>query len=271
MKKAFTVIILAIFLCTSGCASSQYGTQQTQVNYYPGCYQPIADLRSRENDVNRNTAGGALLGAFTGAMIGLLASGGKWQGAVIGGATGGVAGTMVGNMYGRKQQEKNDNIRLASYLQDMDGDISNMNVTTAAARTSLRCYDNAFNALIAQMKARQISREAAAQRFAEISSGREEAINILGNTVEYGQNLTQEYEQALMSEEQQLNVSASTANNPAAYVEKKRTINTARKKNSTLNQKVAATQQVKQQAQSDSSAQMKQINEMYAQLDEARR
>ena len=38
-------------LLATGCAS-KYGAQQTDVHYYPDCYQPIADLRKAEKSFN---------------------------------------------------------------------------------------------------------------------------------------------------------------------------------------------------------------------------
>lgn len=267
MRRLLSIaIILGLGLC-GGCAS-KYGEQKTQASYYPACYQPIQDLRGSENTVTRNTAGGALLGAFGGAMIGLLTTG-KWQGAVVGAATGGVAGTMLGNMYGRKQQEKDDNTRLNSYLQDLDGDISNLDVAGAAARTSLQCYDRQFQALLTDIRARQITREAAEKRFAEICSGREEAIAILGNAAQHGQNLSQEYENAFANEQQQLNTPAKTAQK-VAYQKNSGTLNRARQRKAALVQKTEALSQERQQALTDSSDQTRQINEAYAALDDIR-
>ena len=41
-------LLLAGSLLLTGCAS-QYGAQKTKVNYYPQCYQPVAQLRQDEN------------------------------------------------------------------------------------------------------------------------------------------------------------------------------------------------------------------------------
>ena len=38
-------LLLAGSLLLTGCAS-QYGAQKTKVNYYPQCYQPVAQLLS---------------------------------------------------------------------------------------------------------------------------------------------------------------------------------------------------------------------------------
>ncbi len=265
MRGFLSLLMIAALVLCGGCAS-KYGEQKTQAVYYPACYQPIQDLRSGENTVAKSTAGGALLGAFTGAMIGLITTG-KWQGAVVGAATGGVAGTMAGNAYGRKQQEKDDNIRLNSYLQDIDGDISNLDVTSAAARASLQCYDRQFNVLLSEIRAKRIAREAAEKRFAEISSGREEAIAILGNAAQYGANLNQEYENAFASEQQQLN---ATRQQPVVYQQKTAAIARAKRRKADLARKTADINLQKQQAQNDSAAQTRQINEAYAALADIR-
>lgn len=269
--RRFIIAILGICLVmTAGCAS-KYGGQKTTVNYYPGCYKPIQELRDSESYVSKSTAGGAILGAFGGAIIGLLASGGKWEGAVVGGATGGVAGTMAGNMYGRHRQQQDDNIRLAGYLQDIEGDISNLNSTSAAATASLQCYDRQFKVLLGEIRARQISREAAAARFAEISSGREEAIGILGNAVVHGSNLNYEYEKAFETEEQQLNVPAPTPRANAEQAKKVNTIRVAKQRKTRLVQKTQAIKEDRDQAMAESSRQIAEMNQAMAELEELRR
>lgn len=261
------VFCLSAALCLSaltGCAS-KYGEQHTQVNYYPACYQPISDLRSNENTVGKSTAIGAGIGAASGALIGFLTTG-KWEGALVGAAVGGAGGTMVGASYGQRQKEKNDNIRLAGYLQDLDGDISNLDVTSAAARSSLQCYDKQFNVLLREIKSKQISREAAQRRFAEIQSGREEAIAILGNAYQHATNLNQQYEQAFASEEQQIQAPAKRA----SYQQNSKALNTARQRKQTLARKTTAISQEKAEAQDVSKSQMKEINEAMAELSEIR-
>lgn len=269
MRRCTAWIMMILLFGLGGCAS-KYGTQNTSVNYYLGCYRPIADLRENEHSTAKGTATGAVIGALGGALVGLLATGGKWQGAVIGGATGGVAGTMAGNIYARKQQEADDNRRLASYLQDLDGDISNLDLASAAARTSLQCYDNQFNLLVAAIKARQIDRQSAAARYAEISSGREEAIAILGNAVQYGRNLDQQYEQAFMSEEQNLAQPRSRASGASKAAQGKRNLNVARNRKQVLTQKTRAIEEQKSQAQQASSSQTREINEVMANLEDIR-
>lgn len=268
MKKLL-VYFLAIILITpilGGCAS-KYGEQKTVVNYYPACYQPISDLREREHNVAKTTAGGAVVGALGGALIGLLASGGKWQGAVMGAAAGGVTGTVAGNIYASKQQEADDNRRLASYLQDIDGDISNLDVVGAAARNSLQCYDRQFAVLVRDMKAGTITREAAQARYGEISTGREEAIAILGQVATQARSLDQQYEEALMAEQRNLQTPVKMAEGPAVVKRKAAAINTARKRKAPLVQAANSFDAEKSAAQRVSSSQNQEMQAVLRDLD----
>lgn len=268
MKKTL-VCFLAVALVMpvlTGCAS-KYGEQKTVVNYYPACYQPIQELREREHNVAKTTVGGAVVGALGGAFLGFLASGGKWEGAVIGAAAGGVTGTVAGNIYASKQQEVDDNRRLASYLQDIDGDISNLDVVGAAARNSLQCYDRQFATLIKDMKAGTISREAAQARYGEISSGREEAIAILGDAASYARNLDSQYEQALVAEQRNLETPVKVAEGPVAVKRKSAAINTARKRKTTLVQAANSFDAEKSAAQRVSGSQNAEMQTVLRDLD----
>lgn len=267
MKKTlvFFLAVALVMPVLTGCAS-KYGEQKTVVNYYPACYQPIQELREREHNVAKATAGGAVMGALGGALIGLLASG-KWEGAVMGAAAGGVAGTVAGNIYASKQQEADDNRRLASYLQDIDGDISNLDVVGAAARNSLQCYDRQFATLIRDMKAGTISREAAQARYGEISSGREEAIAILGDAASHARNLDSQYEQALVAEQRNLETPVKVAEGPAAVKRKSAAINTARKRKTTLVQAANSFDAEKSAAQRISGTQNAEMQTVLRDLD----
>lgn len=269
VMRLLPILFLSIWLgILPGCAS-KYGDQHTAVNYYPACYRPIQDLRDNEHNVGKSTGIGAGIGAVGGALIGLLATG-KWQGAVMGAAVGGAGGAMVGNAYGSKQQERDDNVRLASYLQDIDGDISKLDVVSAAATNSLQCYDRQFQILLAAIKARQITREAAAQRYAEIQSGREEAIAILGNAYQHGNTMAQDYENAFINEQKQIQTPQKMAKGPVALQQKQRAIAQGRQRNQALIRKTSSIQQKRDTALADSSRQTREINEAYAALSDIR-
>lgn len=256
-------------LMLGGCAS-KYGPQQTTPAYYPACYQPIQDLRASEHNVTAGTAAGGLIGALGGALVGLLASGGKWQGAAIGGAMGGAVGTMGGNAYARSRQEAENNMRMNAYLQNLEGDISNLDIVSASARTSLQCYDRQFAQLLGAIKSRQISREAAAARYAEISSGREEAIRLLGEGAARGRSLEQQYEQAFMAAEEDISHASASNANPAAVGAAKKEITAAKNKHRELSKKTREVEKEKSRAQENSSKQTREINEALLELQDIR-
>lgn len=245
-SRCLTVLLMAFMI--GGCAS-KYGTSKTVAHYYPACYRPIQDLRAHEHDVAKGTAGGAAIGALGGAALGFLLSGGKWEGAVAGGVTGGVTGALVGHSVASRQKEVDDNKRLAGYLQDIDGDISNLDVVSAAARTSLQCYDQQFASLLSDIKARRISRDAAQKMFAEISSGREEAISLLGNAVNTGRDLNQQYQAAFVQEERTL-----STRKPAQAKQHVHTLRTAKRQQQVLSRKVDDLAKEKTAAEQVSSA-----------------
>ncbi|MBQ7456335.1 MAG: hypothetical protein IJS54_01790 [Desulfovibrio sp.] len=196
------VLCLVLALLLPGCAS-KYGEAHTQVHYYPACYRPIKDLRDREYSVEKKTAAGAVIGAFGGAMLGFLSTG-KVEGALVGGVAGAATGAVVGNIYAKKQQIRDDNRRLASYYEELDGEIQGLNAVSAAAKVSLQCYDGEFQDLLQDIKARRVTRREAEERFGEIASGRDEAIKLLGKAITYGRDLDAQYEKAFVQEEQTL-------------------------------------------------------------------
>ena len=76
VKRHLSLLVVAVAcIALLGDCASKYGAQTTQVNYYPQCYSPVAQLRADEDRVNNSTAGGAAGGALLGALIGGLATG----------------------------------------------------------------------------------------------------------------------------------------------------------------------------------------------------
>ena len=266
MKRIMSVFLALAIAAPglTGCAS-KYGEQKTAVNYYPACYAPIQDLRDREHDVAKGTAVGGIVGALGGALVGLLATG-KAEGAVMGAAVGGAGGLVAGNIYASKQHQADDNVRLASYLQDLDGDISNLDVAGAAAQTSLKCYNQQFQALLAAIKSRAITPQAAQARFAEIMSGREEASNILGEVVTNARQLSQQYEQAFVQEERQLDAPRKAPQSVAAKQAKKRTINRGREKAKELVKRERQWTEVRNTAKQDTAQQTQTFNTAYNEI-----
>ena len=172
----------------------------------------------------------------------------------------------MGNIYAQKQRQRDDNQRLASYLQDIDGDISDLDITGAAARTSLQCYDQQFALLLKDIRAKAIDRETAAKRFAEISSGREEAIALLGTAVAHARDLDQQYEEAFANEERAVTSPRAAAQGQDRQRQNVRAINAARQKKQNLTQKTAALDREKTEAAQVTTRQTQEINEALADI-----
>ncbi len=230
------VCLLVGLLFLSGCASSRYGEQITTVHYYPRCYAPINDLRQADQDFNKNVAGGAIGGALVGALVGYLATG-RAEGAAIGAGAGAVVGTGVGYAKAKQERIADDNRRMASYLVDIDGDISGIDRATAAARVARDCYDQEFRQAVADYKAQRISREELTRRYQEIKDGCTEAGNILGTVIASTGEKEQQYQQAIAQEAQQANkpvpvVAAAKPASAAQPAPAKTTTQTSTKKSS---------------------------------------
>lgn len=192
------VLILSLALLAPGCAS-KYGDQITKVNYYPQCYQPVSDLRADENAVAKSTATGAIGGALIGAAIGGLASG-DWKGALAGAAVGGAGGAVAGHAYGKHKQQQRDAAYIAHYAQMLDEDTASMNRTTAAARVATNCYNTEFKRLVADYKAKRVTKEELRTRYEEIRSGLQEISYILTERYDQMQQKDAEYQAALASD-----------------------------------------------------------------------
>jgi len=196
-RQAVILLVLMTFLF-GGCAS-KYGKQITNVKYYPQCYQPIQDLRNAEKQFNTTVAGSVVAGALLGAVVGAIATG-KAEGAAIGAGVGALAGGMTGYALAKQRQIKDDNTRMASYLQDLDGDISGLDRVSAAAKASRNCYDDQFRKAVEMFKAKQITRAEFTERYQEIQSGSQEAGRILGDVISGAAQKAAQYQDALTSE-----------------------------------------------------------------------
>lgn len=200
------ILILACVgtLFLSGCAS-KYGEQKTRVEHYPDCYQPIADLRKSEHSVATSTATGAVLGGILGGVVGYLATG-KASGAAVGAGVGAAAGGTAGYVKGKSDKEQNDAQRMAAYVERMDGDISGLDIATAAAKAARQCYERQFEVAVSEFKAKNITKDQFRARYTEINSGMEEASRILGDVAGSGDQVSKNYQAALDSEAQRLGV-----------------------------------------------------------------
>jgi hypothetical protein len=196
---------LAMAVLATGCATSKYGDQITKVDAYPQCYAPIQELRDADSDFNKTMAIATGIGVLGGAMIGLMTTG-KVQGALIGAAAGGVAGAGVGYVKAKQERIADDNQRMASYLADLEGDISGLDRATAAARTARDCYNRQFKQAVADYKAGLMPRRELAGRYEEIKNGCTEADAILGTAIAAADDKERAYQEALESESQRAGV-----------------------------------------------------------------
>ena len=191
-------LLLVISMALLGC-TSKYGTQTTQVNYYPQCYQPVSDLRADESAVNKSTGGGAVAGALLGALIGGLVTG-RAEGALVGAAAGGATGAVAGHAYGKSQQRQRDQQQLNTYLTQLQGESANMDRATAAAKVAAKCYNEQFQQAVGAVRAGQMTKPEFTNRYTEIRSGLEETARILNNTSTAMAQKDSEYQQVLYEE-----------------------------------------------------------------------
>lgn len=242
----------------TGCAS-QYGPRLTRVQHFPDCYQPIYDLRQAEHRIARTTVGSAAVGTGLGALIGLVIADNKKQRtthALAGAAAGGVIGGMAGAMYSNKQQIKDENARMYSYLQDLDGDIHNLNIASASAMTSLQCYDKKFESTSRMLVSRQLPKPVAYQMFNEIQSGRTEALSILDKTEQSWRVKNVQYNTAIHEEKRHIQT-----------VDAKAKVVAAEKKSQEFNQKIHQVSQNKIAASARTQADSRKVQQMLAEID----
>jgi outer membrane lipoprotein SlyB len=194
--------LMLAYMMLFGCAS-KYGEQITTVKYYSECYQPIQHLRDAEKEFNNKVAGSIVAGVLLGAVAGALT--GKPQYIIAGALAGGVVAGAAGYAKAKRDQIKDDTQRMASYLKDLDGDISGLNAVTAAASVARQCYDKQFDKAVEDFKAGRMTRAELNERHQEIRSGGVEASTILGTVVDSATKKELAYQQALQEEAGQFN------------------------------------------------------------------
>ncbi len=196
IRKGLALLLVCLIIAgPQGCAATRYGKQETSVHYFPECYAPMQKLRQSKSHVVKSTAGGALIGAVGGALLGLLT--GKAENAVTGAVIGGAGGAVAGYATGKNAQEQEENRLMYQFIQEIDGDISNLNLVSAAASSSLQCYDRRFRSTVNDYKNGRITRAELNNRYSEIQSGTREASNLLGDAANSGRDLERRYQQAL--------------------------------------------------------------------------
>ncbi|MDR1921302.1 MAG: glycine zipper 2TM domain-containing protein, partial [Candidatus Adiutrix sp.] len=120
-KISLAVAITLMAAVAAGGCASQYGRQTVKINYYPGCYQPITQLRKDESAKTRNTVLGGIIGGVAGGVIGYQKGGIK--GAAIGAAGGALLGAAASYLITNEIQKKSAAERLAAYSEAMNQDL----------------------------------------------------------------------------------------------------------------------------------------------------
>ncbi|SFM05200.1 type VI secretion system-associated lipoprotein TagQ [Pseudomonas sp. NFACC46-3] len=204
-KRHLLMVAVGFSTVLTGCATSPTSkvASSTKVEYYPNCYEPVQHLRSTEGSMTKSVVTGAAVGAVGGALLGALTADKEDRGrnAAIGAAGGALAGGAAGYYTERQKQIADDNQRIASYAADVNKSVSDIDRSTAYAKTSQQCYQNAFSKLVADRKAKTVNDTEGRKRLAEIVSGLKESNDLIvavnGKASEDLNNYTQAYEKDL--------------------------------------------------------------------------
>jgi outer membrane lipoprotein SlyB len=205
LRSAAFGVGCALFL--SGCAGldapSSSVAASTQSNYYPGCYQPVADLRSSDAALKKSVTTGAIAGGLLGAVAGAVAgdSDDRTRNALIGAAGGALVGGVAGYYKERQNQIADDHQRIASYGADFDRAAGELDRNVSYAKAAQSCYQREFSALRDAHKTGNLSESEGRARLAEIVSGLQETNALLakadGRAGENVATYTQAYQQDL--------------------------------------------------------------------------
>ena len=204
-KRHLLLVAVGFSTVLTGCATSPTSkvASSTKVEYYPNCYEPVQHLRSTEGNMTKSVVTGAAVGAVGGALLGALTADKEDRGrnAAIGAAGGAFAGGAAGYYTERQKQIADDNMRIASYAADVSKRASDIDRSTAYAKASQQCYQNAFSKLVADRKAKTVNDTEGRKRLAEIVAGLKESNDLIvavnGKAAEDLNNYTQAYEKDL--------------------------------------------------------------------------
>ncbi len=168
-----------------------------RAEYYPDCHEPLAYLRDRHSGTGKRVAMGAAKGGLISGIATAIAASITGNFRAVGVLAGVAAGAAVGGIVaGTSGEDKEENIRMNKYLEEIDGDINDMDFTQASATVSRQCYNKAFAALKTDVRAGKIGVNAARDRFREIVAGEDEAAQLLKNQPQNAE-MEEEFEQAI--------------------------------------------------------------------------
>lgn len=185
IKKSASMILMAVLaLAICACAKN---SGENYTTYYPQCRQPILDMQSMGPSYGRavkGAAAGGLVGGATGFFLGLLFNGGNLANAGISAAVGAATGSLTGGISGGMSGGPNnaeENMLLARYYDQIDGDISGLDVRQAAGTVAMQCYRKRLAELDSMEKSGKIAPLAADKRRIEIEHGMAQARELIGN------------------------------------------------------------------------------------------
>lgn len=184
MKISCGICSLALIASLGlGAGCSQKAAAPVQVQYYPACHEPLAYLHQRSSGAGRAIAGsamqGGVLSGIASAIIGAIAGGINGTGVAVSVGVGSALGGTMGALHSKNAQQREDNRHLAAYLEQIDGNIEGLDIVSAAATVSRQCYNREFQKLLASMKDKSITLQAAQSRFREIETGERESAQLL--------------------------------------------------------------------------------------------
>lgn len=183
VKKIIFVLILGLCALCGACAKN---TRENYVAYYPQCQQPILDMQSRGTAggaAAKGAVGGGIVGGATGFFLGLLLNGGNAANAGIGAAVGGATGALSGGISGAMRANSGsaeENRLLARYYEQIDGDISGLDLPQAAGTVALQCYKKKLAEVEEMEKSGAFTAQSIAARKSEIEQGMAQARQLIG-------------------------------------------------------------------------------------------
>lgn len=168
-------------LLLSGCA----GIRTTTGYYYPECNTYCASVEAHANDgqLVKSVAGGVVMGALSGAMVGLL-SGRDYRSALIGAGVGGLVGGTAGYFYFKEKIKEymDPRQRYESYLEDASTQKQALLALQRDVIASRNCYDEKWKEVIAEFDSGIMSKEEAEKRLKEINTGLEQVKEIIAKS-----------------------------------------------------------------------------------------
>jgi len=219
-SAAFSALLLGGCASVGGGVSSKVAAT-TKANHYPGCYEPVSQLRSSDAAMQKSVATGAVAGGLLGGLAGALSGGDHAKrNTLIGAAAGALVGGAAGYYSERQKQIADDKQRIASYGGDFERSTDDLDRSIAYAKAAQDCYQREFSNLQAAHRAKSMSNSEGRSRFAEIVSGLQETNALLaavdGRAGEDINTYTQAYEKDLQEVGVERQTVAAAASKPVA-------------------------------------------------------